>query len=221
VPPFARFALVLLLLSGVLAGCGGGQTNQDDLPPIPPTMTPDPVPAQSSPPAPSPPPGADLEGEVLIGLTDGEEVVPADQRYSLIIPSLWVAGSAPSADIAYRESGGLTEDHEYAYNVMREQLPAEVNHARAYALSGRGNVETTFSDVETLSFEPVQFNDIQGYRWVYTLTVTVDTVFVHQIYVVDGGTGFLLTGSAPADGDLDAAHALFDSISGSFSFPRG
>jgi hypothetical protein len=215
---FARYTLALLLLASVLAGCGSGQSDRGDLPPMPPTMTPDPVPDLSQP---SQPPEAVLEGEALAGLTEGEEVVPADQRYALVIPALWVAGSAPSADIAYRESGGLTEDHEYAYNVMREQLPAGISTARAYAESGRENVETTFSDVETVSFEPVQFNDIQGFRWVYTLTVTVDTVFVHQIYVVDAGTGFLLTGSAPADGDLDAAHELFDSISGSFSFPRG
>lgn len=210
----------LLVIAFVLAGCGGARDGSDDLPPMPPTITPEVITPEPSPTIAAPPTPAS-EGEVLDALEEGQEVEPDDRRYSVVLPELWVAGSAPSADLAYRESGGLTGDQEYSYNVMREQLPAGINDAQAYAEAGRDAVETTFDDVETLSMEPVQLGGIQGVRWVYTLTVTADTVFVHQVYIVDGRTGFLLTGSAPADGDLDSAHRLFDSISGSFSFPRG
>ena len=209
-----------MLVALVLAGCSASQGDSGDLPPMPPTATlvpATPVPQSQG----AEEPAADLEGDLLDPIEDGQEVEAGDRRYSIVIPEFWVRGTAPSADIAYRESGGTTVDHGYAYNVMREDLAGDVDDAWAYAEAGRQAAEETLPEVETMSFEPVRVGTIQGVRWVYTSRLTNDTVMVHQVYIVDGGTGFLLTGSAPADGDLDAAHELFDSISGSFSFPRG
>lgn len=166
-------------------------------------------------------PTAVPDGERLEPIDDGQEVEPADRRYSIVMPKYWVQGTAPPADIAYRESGGTPTDHGYAYNVMREKLPASIRTVEQYVEHGRRAVEERLVDVETLSLEPVQVAGMQAMRWVYTATVTADQVLIHQIYLIDGGTGFLLTGSAPADGDLSSAHDLFDSIAGSFSFPRG
>lgn len=214
-----KMASALILVSAVLAGCSGGDIGtSDELPPMPPTATP-------IPPTPAPTiqaePEVELEGEILDPLDDGQEIVAGDQRYSIVIPNFWVQGTAPTADIAYRESGAAATDHGYSYNVMREQLPDDVRDAWAYAESGRAAAEAVLPEIETISMEPVQVGTVQGVRWIYTTRLTTDTVMVHQTYIVDGRTGFLLTGSAPADGDLNAARSLFDSISGSFSFPRG
>ena len=207
---------VLVLIAAVLTACGDSSQSPEGLPPMPPTATPvPPTPVPQSEPEPEP------EGEVLEPLEDGQEIVADDQRYSLMLPDFWIQGTAASADIAYRESGGTPADNEYAYNVMREQLPAGVQDVHDYAEAGRQAAEETLDDLETVSMEPVQIGDIQGVRWIYTARLTADTVMVHQVYIVDGDMGFLLTGSAPADGDLDAARDLFDSIAGSFEFPRG
>lgn len=208
--------LIVIILTLVLTACGGERSSVDDLPPIPPTITPVPT---STPAPPSTP--VNLDGELLEPLEDGQEIVPDDQRYSIVLPEFWVSGVAPGADIAYRESGGTPEDSEYAFNVMRERLPASIADAEAYAESGRNSVEESFENVETISMEPVQVGDAQGMRWIYEMTVTVDPVLVHQVYIVDGSTGFLLTGSAPADGDRDAAIDVFSAITGSFTLPRG
>lgn len=188
---------------------------------MPPTATP--IPAATATPTPQPQaePEPELEGEALEPLEDGQEVVARDRRYSVVMPDFWVRGVAGAADIAYRESGGTVVDNGYSYNVMREKLPEGVRDAHEYAESGRQAAEEVLADVATVSMEPVQVGSIQGVRWVYTAPLVADTVMVHQVYIVDGDTGFLLTGSAPADGNLDAARDLFDSIAGSFAFPRG
>lgn len=216
--PNRRHTFILaagIVVALVAAGCGNQQQAADDLPPMPPTITP----VLEATPAVTPTP--ELEGEILEPLDDGQEVAPDDQRYALMMPSFWVPGSAPGTDIAYRESGGSPVDHGYAYNVMHERLPATVTSAEEYAESGFQAVEDSFADVEMLSLEPVQIGGVQAARLVYTVTITSDSVMVHQVYLVDGRTGYLLTGSAPADGDLEAAHALFDSIAASFTLPRG
>lgn len=211
--------LAVALVAAVLSGCGGSSESQEDLPPMPPTATA--VPATATPEQQAEQPSPDLDGEVLEPLEDGKVIVADDQRYSLMLPELWIQGTSGMADIAYREPGGTPSDQEFAYNVMREQLPAGIRDAQDYAEAGRSAAEETLDDVETMSMEPVQIGNIQGVRWMYTAPLTADTVMVHQVYIVDGDTGFLLTGSAPADGNLDSARELFDSIAGSFEFPRG
>lgn len=210
-----RNTILLTVVLMLITACGGGQDASSDLPPQPPTATPVPQPTMPITPTAQP------EGELLERLDAGQEVGPGDNRYTIVIQEFWVRGTAPPAEIAYRESGGTPVDRGYSYNVLREQLSGDVSSVEAYADSGRAAVEERFSDVETISMEPVQVAGVQGIRWEYTATITADAVFIHQVYVVDGGTGFLLTGSAPADGDINAARALFDSIAGSFSFPRG
>lgn len=209
--------LAIVLSIAVLSGCGSSDS-QEDLPPMPPTATA--VPATATPEQPAEP-APELEGEVLEPIEDGKVIVADDQRYTLMLPQFWIQGTSGLADVAYREPGGTPADNEFAYNVMREQLPAGVRDAHDYADSGRAAAEETLDDVETISMEPVQIGNIQGVRWIYTAPLTADTVMVHQVYIVDGDTGFLLTGSAPGDGDLDLARDLFDSIAGSFEFPRG
>lgn len=213
-------SIALLVGTFILTACGGGgeEAASADLPPMPPTATPvAPTPSPTPILTPTPHP----EGEVLDPIENGQEVAPADDRYSIVIPTFWVQGTAPPADIAYRESGGTPTDRGFAYNVMREELPADISSAEEYAEAGREAVEERFADVETISMESVQVAGVQGVRWVYTTTIVREVVLVHQVYLVDGGAGFLLTGNAPADGDRSAAYDLFNSIAGSFSFPRG
>jgi hypothetical protein len=207
--------MLVVATAMIVASCGSQERVAGDLPPLPPTMTPMPAAPAVVTPAPEP------VGEILEPLEDGQEVIANDQRYSIVMPPFWVPGSAPGADVAYRESGSTPVDHGWAYNVMREQLPAGISGVEDYAESGRQAIENTFAEVETMSLDLVQIDGVQAVRWVYTVTVTTDSVMVHQIYLVDGGTGFLLTGSAPTTGDLGMAHSLFDSIAASFTLPRG
>lgn len=208
-----RYALTFLISILLLAGCGGSSPDSSDLPPIPPTMTTEPLATPEPTPAP--------EGQSLAPLEDGQQVTAADMRYAIQVPEFWVRGAAPPAEIAFRESGGTPADDGFAYKVERESLPQSIESVEEYADLQQEALHDDFEDVETLSFDPVEVAGIQGIRAVYTAVIGAEAVLVHQVYLVDDETGFVLTGNAPLDGDTEAARELFNQIAGSFSFPRG
>lgn len=211
--PGIRYALTLLLSMLLFTACGGSSPDSSDLPPIPPTMTVEPEPTMEPTPLP--------EGDALAPLEDGQKITADDLRYAIQLPEYWVRRTAPLGDIAFRESGGTPENNGFTYSVARESLPVSIQNVEDYAEHQEEQLQATADDVTTLSVEPVQIAGIQGVRAQYTLTRGEEVVLVHQVYLVDGETGFVLTGNAPHDGDTDAARDLFNRIAGSFSFPRG
>lgn len=203
----------------ILTGCGGNAWDSSDLPPLPPTMTSEPEPAVE--PEPTIEPTPTPEGQVLEPLEDGQEITAEDRRYTIQVPRFWVQNTAPPADLAFRESGGTPADDGFTYKVFRESLPQSVEDVEDYTALQEERLRERDPDVEMLSVEPVQIAGTQGMRAVYTTTRGSQDVLLHQVYVIDGKTGFVLTGSAPLDGDIEAAQELFDDIAGSFAFPRG
>lgn len=161
------------------------------------------------------------EGQTLMPLEDGQTVTAEDRRYAIQIPEFWIRGTAPPDDIAFRESGGTPADDGFAYKVMREPLPGSIQSVDEYVELQNEKMRDSFENVESLSVDPVQVAGMQAIRVVYTAVSGAEEVLVHQVYLVDDETGFVLTGNAPLDGDTDAARELFDRIAGSFSFPKG
>lgn len=193
-----RMKVIALLALGMflLSGCGSGPNQINEAPPLPPTATPAPRPG--------------LDGELLAPLASGEEVAAPDHRYSLDIPDGWTKLNNPEGDLDIQAAGDLT------YAISRSPMPDGVDGVQAWAEQVREGTEAG----ETVSFEPVQVGGIQAVRWVYRATVDSEERVVHAVFLVDGDTGFTLTGTAPAI-DAEAALVLFDSVAGSFSFPRG
>lgn len=216
-----RYALTFFTSILLLAGCGGSSPDSSELLPIPPTMTIEPTIEPTTEPLPAVEATPVPEGQILPPLEDGQQVTAADRRYAIEVPEFWVRGTAPPDDIAFRESGGTPADDGFAYRVTRELLPQSIANVDEYAAFRQTTMQDGFEDVETLSFDPVRVADMQGIRAVYTTVIGAESVLVHQVYLVDGQTGFVLTGNAPLDGDTAAARELFDRIAGSFSFPRG
>lgn len=161
------------------------------------------------------------EGQLLEPLENGQTVTAEDRRYSLQIPEFWVRGTAGPDDISFRVSGGTPADDGFAYRVNREPLPPEVQSVMEFAEFQQETLLNSFEDAETLSLDPVRIGGMQGIRGIYLTGAGADAMLVHQVYLVDAETGFVLTGSAPLDGNTEAARELFDQIAGSFSFPRG
>lgn len=195
--PF-RMKVIALLAGGIflLSGCGSGPNQINEAPPMPPTATPVPRPG--------------LDGELLAPLASGEEIAPADHRYTLDIPDGWTKLHNPDGDLDIQASGDLT------YAITQMPVPEGVAGVQAWA----EHVQANTVDVETVSFEPVQVGGVQAVRWVSLSTIDGEERLVHTVFLVDGATGFTLTGTAPAS-DGDASLALFDSVAGSFAFPRG
>ena len=180
-------------------------------------MTTEPLVAAAPTPTPTPTP----EGQSLAPLENGRKVTAADRRYAIQVPEFWIRGTAPPADIAYRESGGTPAYDGFAYKVTRESLPQSIESVEEYAGFRQQTMHDSFENVEALSLDPVQVAGMQGIRATYTAASGAEEVLIHQVYLIDGETGFVLTGNVPLDGDTDAAQELFDQIAGSFSFPRG
>lgn len=195
--PF-RMQVIVLLAGGIflLAGCGSGPNQINEAPPLPPTAT--------------PAPRANLDGELLVPLTTGAEVAPTDRRYTLDVPADWTQLDAPEGELSFEGEGSLT------YTVTREPAPAGAIGVLAWS----EQVQSEATDVDTVSFDPVQIAGVQAARWVYRTTIDGEDLLVHTIFLTDGPSGFLLTGTVP-DVETDSAVALFDAIAGSFTFPRG
>jgi hypothetical protein len=190
-------ALVALVTAVTLAACGGDDGAS-------PTATSDPN-AQSG------------GRQTLSPLTAGRDVLAPDGRYSLRIPADWIRVDDPLAELAFRST---TTEPQLYMNVVREDLNG-VDRAQAYAESARRRVGTIYANVVSISLAPVKIGDIDAYRWVYSATAGERERLFYQLYIVDGGQGFVITGLAPPDADLQSTQRTFDSVAGTLTFARG
>jgi hypothetical protein len=190
----APLALVLAVL---LAGCGS-----DDRP--------DPTATSSA-------TGQAGGPNVLVAMETGRDVLAPDGRYSLRVPGEWVQDDDAFADLAFRT---VAEDPALAINVIREDV-ADNTRVQAYAEGARDRISRTYRNVVSLSLSPVTIGSIEAYRWIFTGAVGTRERLFYQVFLVDAGEGFVLTGSAPIDADIDLVRPIFDGIAGSMTFARG
>jgi hypothetical protein len=135
----------------------------------------------------------------------------------MFVPADWLEINIGLAEVSFRSSD-LSDP--YSLNVAREQLEG-IRQPQVYAEAGRRSVSGVYSNVLTLSMTPVQVGEVAAYRWVYTAVAGGSERLYYQLYLIDGGEGFVVTGNAPVTSDLSRVQALFDSIAGSISFARG
>jgi hypothetical protein len=191
------FVAGLLGLLLILVGCGGDEAN-------------DPTPSVEA--------GQPGGVNVLRPMTTGQEVQSPDGRYSLRVPGEWVEYDDPVAELAYRT---IADDPALALNVVRDPELGESPRVQVYAEEGRERIARIYRNVNSLSLSPVRVGTIEAYRWIFTATVGERERLMYQLYVVEGGQGFVLTGSAPINTDLDVLSSTFDGIAGSLTFARG
>ena len=187
----------LLVLAPLLAGCGGDAAGD-------PTSTTAPDAQAGSP-------------NVLQALATGRDVLAPDGRYSLRVPGEWVQYDDPVAELAFRT---VAEDPALSLNVVREDL-GDNQRVQVYAEEARDRIRNIYRNVMSLSLSPVRIGALEAYRWIYTASVGARERLFYQLYVVEGGQGFVLTGSAPVAADLPTVRSMFDGIAGSLTFARG
>lgn len=187
----------MLILTVVVGGCGG-QAAFDE-----PTATS----------APQIGPG----GPVLRGLNAGRQVLAPDGRYSMYVPADWLEVNAGLAEVSFQSP---PTDNGFSVSVTREQLSG-IRQPQVYAEAGRRSVSNVYQNVLTLSMAPVQVGEVAAYRWLYTARVSGRDQMYYQLFLIDGGEGFVVTGSAPATSNTSDILALFDAMAGSISFARG
>lgn len=187
----------LLVLALLLAGCGGAEAGDPTSTTAPAGQTGGPIVLQAS--------------------TTGQDVLAPDGRYSLRVPGEWVQYDDPFAELAFRT---VAEDPALALNVVREEI-GENPRVQVYAEEARDRIGRNYRNVVSLSLSPVRIGGLEAYRWIYTASVGAQERLFYQLYVVDGGEGFVLTGSAPVDANPDAIRPIFDGIAGSLTFARG
>jgi hypothetical protein len=156
-------------------------------------------------------------GPILRGLTAGRQVLAPDGRYSLYVPAEWLELNVGLAEVSFRSPEANSV---YQVSVTREQLDG-IRQPQVYAEAGRRGVSRVYQNVLTLSMSPVQVGEVAAYRWVYTATTAGRDQMFYQLFVIDGGEGYVVTGSAPVTTEVSQMQALFDSIAGSLSFARG
>lgn len=191
------FILICLLLSLIIVSCRG-----DD---------------GSVSPAASGTAGQPGDANVLKPLDTGRDVLAPDGRYSLRVPGEWVQYDDPIAELAFRT---VAEDPALALNIVREDL-GENQRPQVYAEDARRRIGSIYSNVVSLSLSPVRIGALEAFRWVYTATAGAQERFFYQLFVIDGGQGFVVTGVAPIDADFTTTRSLFDAIVGSLTFARG
>lgn len=187
----------MLAMAALLAGCGGDDSRE-------PTSTVASTGQQGGP-------------QVLAPTTTGRDVQASDGRFSLRVPNEWVEYDDPIAEMAFRT---ITEDPALSFNVVREEV-ADNTRVQVYAEEARTRIGMTYNNVISLSLTPVMVGSIESYRWIYTASIGNRERLFYQLYIVDGGQGFVLTGSAPKGADLATVRSTFDSIAGSIIFARG
>jgi hypothetical protein len=154
---------------------------------------------------------------VLQPLTTGRDVQAPDGRYSLRVPGEWVQFDDQISELSFRT---VAEDPALALNVVREDVEGTAR-VQAYAEEAREDVGRIYKNVNSFSLSPVRIGTLEAYRWIYTATIGEQSRLFYQLYVIEGGQGFVLTGYAPLDADLSIVRSTFDSIAGSLNFARG
>lgn len=190
-------AVCILVLALLLTGCGGDDAN-----------------APSGATATSAQAGGLNELQPLLA---GRDVQAPDGRYSLRVPGEWVRYDDPIAELAFRT---VAEDPALAMNVVREDI-GDNPRVQVYAEEARDRIGSIYRNVISLSLSPVRIGALEAYRWIYTASIGEQERLFYQVYLVDGGQGFVLTGSAPMTADLSTISATFDAIAGSMTFARG
>ncbi|MDQ3548793.1 MAG: hypothetical protein M3439_08230 [Chloroflexota bacterium] len=150
-------------------------------------------------------------------LTAGRDVLAPDGRYSLRVSGEWVRYDDPIAELAFRT---VAEDPALALNVVREDI-GDNPRVQVYAEEARDRIGSIYRNVISLSLSPVRIGALEAYRWIYTASIGEQERLFYQVYLVDGGQGFVLTGSAPITADLPTISSTFDAIAGSMTFARG
>lgn len=193
-----RWIATLLLTATLLALSGCGISRGSD----------------AGPTATSPPP---LSGQALQPLEAGRDVLAPDGRYSLRVPSDWLTANAPVAEVSYRSPDLASST---SFTVVRENLTS-IQRPQAYAEAARREITSQYRNVLTISLAPVRVGNHEAYRWIYTATRGSEDFYFYQLFVIDGGEGFVLTGLAPVTSDFATTQATFDAIAGTMLFARG
>jgi len=160
---------------------------------------------------------ADPAERVLQPLVAGREFTAPDGRYSLRVPADWIKEERTLADLSFHSSAPGAD---VRFNVTSEDNRS-TRTLQGYAEAARQSVEETFTNVLSVSFTTVQVGDQAAIRWMYTASVNSASRLYYQIYVVEPGRAYVLTGIAPADASFDETRATFDAVAGSFKLGRG
>lgn len=191
-----RLALAILLaLPLLLVACGDSEKQTLDRP--------------AGTPASGPP--------VLTPLTAGRDLSAPDGWYTIRVPADWVESPPIVAELSARATTG---ESPLSLRITRETLDG-ITTPQAYLEATRRDINARYQDVVTISLGPVRAGSVDAVRWLYRATVEGQARLLYQIFVVQQGSGLVLTGIAPGDADFHDVGATFDAIAGTLSFGRG
>ncbi|HAX23869.1 MAG TPA: hypothetical protein DCX80_02380 [Chloroflexi bacterium] len=154
---------------------------------------------------------------VLAPLTAGRDLSAPDGWYTVRIPADWVESPPIVAELSARSTTGADP---VSLRITRESLDT-ITTAQAYLEATRRDINTRYENVVTISLGPVRAGNVDAIRWLYRATVDGKPRLIYQLFVVQEGTGLVLTGVAPGDADFHQVGATFDAIAGTLSFGRG
>lgn len=150
-------------------------------------------------------------------LEAGRDVLAPDGWYTLRIPLDWTQADSPISETAVQSPAG---DDRLTLNVSREELDG-ITQPQAYLESTRRQINLLYRNVLPISMAPVMVGDVSAYRWMYTATVSGQQRLIYQVFIVNQGTGLVLTGLAPSNASYDETRETFDAIVGTLRFGRG
>lgn len=165
-----------------------------------------------------PPDGTAASGPVVLTpLAAGRDLAAPDGWYTIRIPTGWIESPPIVAELAARETTG---ESPLSLRITREALDT-ITTPQAYLEATRRDINSRYENVITLSLGPVRAGSIDAVRWLYTATVDGEPRLLYQLFVVQQGSGLVLTGIAPPDADYQEVGATFDAIAGTLQFGRG
>lgn len=154
---------------------------------------------------------------VLTPLTAGRDLAAPDGWYTIRVPADWVESPPIVAELSARSTTG---ESPLSLRITREALDG-ITTPQAYLEATRRDINARYENVVTISLGPVRVGSVDAVRWLYTATVDGEPRMLYQLFVVQGGSGLVLTGIAPADSDYQQVGATFDTIAATLSFGRG
>lgn len=154
---------------------------------------------------------------VLTPLTAGRDLSAPDGWYTIRVPADWVEAPPIVAELSARATTG---ESPLSLRITRETLDG-ITTPQAYLEATRRDINARYQDVVTISLGPVRAGSVDAVRWLYRATVEGQPRLLYQIFVVQQGSGLVLTGIAPGDADFHDVGATFDAIAGTLSFGRG
>ncbi len=153
----------------------------------------------------------------LTPLTAGRDLSAPDGWYTIRIPTDWIESPPIVAELSARATTG---DEPLSLRITREALEG-ITTPQAYLEATRRDINARYEDVVTLSLGPVRIGSVDAVRWLYRATVDGKPRLIYQLFIVQQGSGLVLTGLAPGDADYHEVGATFDAIAGTISFGRG